>query len=61
MTSAEEYRDRADEAREQAGRSFREIDKEVWLRIAGEWMKLAQSRDEPVVGMIRALSDLHDQ
>jgi hypothetical protein len=41
MTSSD-YLDRADEAREQAERSFRPIDKEAWLRIAGEWMKLAQ-------------------
>ena len=55
MTSSE-YLDRADEAREQAERSFRPIDKEAWLRIAGEWMKLAQFRDEPVDGVIGALS-----
>ena len=57
MTSSE-YLDRADEAREQAERSFRPIDKEAWLRIAGEW-KLAQFRDEPVDGVIGALSRIY--
>jgi hypothetical protein len=52
-------RKRADEAREQAERSFRPTDKEAWLRIAQEWMKLAQTRDEPVVGVIGALSLIH--
>jgi hypothetical protein len=51
MTSAEEYRKRADEAREQAERSLRPTDK--------EWMKLAQRGDEPVVGVIGALSRIH--
>ncbi len=59
MTSAKEYRDRADEAREQAERSFRPTDKEAWLRIAEEWMKLAQTREEPVDGVVGALSRIY--
>jgi hypothetical protein len=58
MSSAE-YRWRADEAREQARRSFRPSDKEAWLRIAEEWMKLAQFGDEPVDGVIGALSRIY--
>ena len=58
MTSSE-YLDRGDEAREQAERSFRPIDKEAWLRIAGERMKLAQFRDEPVDGVTGALSRIY--
>jgi hypothetical protein len=42
MTPAKEYENRADEARSQAERSFRSSDKEAWLRIAEEWIKLAQ-------------------
>jgi hypothetical protein len=42
--------------REQAERSFRASDKEAWLRIAEEWMKLAQTREEPVDGVVGALS-----
>jgi hypothetical protein len=56
MTSAEEHRDRAHEAREQAERSVRPSDKEAWLRIAEEWMKLVQTRDQPIYGVIGALS-----
>jgi hypothetical protein len=59
MSSAEEYRDRAGEAREQAERSFRPSDQEAWLRIAEEWMKLAQSCDEPAIGVIGALSRIY--
>jgi hypothetical protein len=58
MTSAE-YRDRAHEAREQAERSFRPSDKEAWLRMAEEWMKLAQSLDEPVTGVMEALTRIY--
>lgn len=58
MTS-EEYRDRAGEAREQAERSFPPSDKEAWLRIAEEWMKLAQARDRPVDGVINVLSRIY--
>ncbi len=59
MTSAKEYRDRADEAREQAERSFRPTDNEAWLRISEEWMKLAQTREEPVDGVVAALSRIY--
>ena len=59
MASADEYRDRADEARAQAERSFSPIDREAWLRIAEEWMKLAQTRDGPIDGVIGALSRIY--
>jgi hypothetical protein len=55
----EEYRDKASEAREQAERSWRPSDREAWLRIADGWMKLAQERDEPVNGVIGALSRIY--
>jgi hypothetical protein len=35
----------ADEARKQAERSINRLDKERWLRIAEDWLKLAQSED----------------
>jgi hypothetical protein len=59
MTSGEKYRDQASEAREQAERSFRPSDKEAWLRIAEEWMKLAQLRDEPAIGVVGALARIY--
>jgi hypothetical protein len=43
--SADEYRKKADECREQAERSISPIDKSAWLRIAEQWLKLAQETD----------------
>ena len=39
------YRANADEARKQAERSINTLDNERWLRIAEDWLKLAQSED----------------
>jgi hypothetical protein len=39
------YRKQADECREQAGKAYSPLDKEAWLRVAGEWLKLAVSSD----------------
>jgi hypothetical protein len=36
-------RAQADECRQQAERAINPIDKESWLRLAGEWIKLAQN------------------
>jgi hypothetical protein len=33
--------------------------KEAWLRIAEEWMKLAETPKEPVAGVIGALSRIY--
>ena len=59
MSSAEEYRHKASEARKQAELSWRPSDREAWLRIAEEWMKLAQTREEPVDGVVGALSRIY--
>jgi hypothetical protein len=39
------FRANADEVRKQAERSINPLDKERWLRIAEDWLKLAQSED----------------
>jgi hypothetical protein len=39
---ATQYRGRAEEARQIAEKFINPLDKEVWLRVAGEWLKLAQ-------------------
>jgi hypothetical protein len=39
------FRKQAEEATEQAAKSISPVAKETWLRIAGEWLKLAQSAD----------------
>jgi hypothetical protein len=37
------FRAQADECRQQAERAINPLDKEAWLRLAGEWIKLAQA------------------
>jgi hypothetical protein len=39
------FRAQADECLQQAERSVRTTDKEAWLRMAGEWTKLAQDAE----------------
>jgi hypothetical protein len=43
---ADRFRRQAAECVEQAERSISPLDKETWLRVAAEWIKLAQSADE---------------
>jgi len=59
MNFTEEYEKKAEEARTQAKRSVRATDREAWLRIADEWMKLVQTREQPVNGVIGALSRIY--
>lgn len=40
------FRKRAEEAREQAAKAISLLDKEAWLRIAEDWLKLALSAEE---------------
>jgi hypothetical protein len=42
--TAADYRKRADECRQKAEAAKNEIDKAIWLRMAEEWLKLAQGR-----------------
>jgi hypothetical protein len=39
------YRQRADECREQAAKAIGPLDREAWLRLAEEWLKLAKSAE----------------
>jgi hypothetical protein len=43
--NAERFRDEAEECRRQAERTISPLDKETWLRLAGEWLKLAHDAD----------------
>ncbi|MBR0734677.1 hypothetical protein JQ595_38630 [Bradyrhizobium japonicum] len=46
---ADRYRIEAEECRRLAERAIKELDKEAWLRLATDWMKLAEGdslRDE---------------
>jgi hypothetical protein len=40
------FRKQAEECRPQAEKAISPLDKEAWLRVAGEWIKLAQSAEE---------------
>ena len=39
------YRKQAQECREQAAKALSPLDKEAWLRVAEEWLKLALSAE----------------
>jgi hypothetical protein len=40
---AARFRKQAEEARQHAERAISPLDKEAWLRVAAEWIKLAES------------------
>jgi hypothetical protein len=40
------FRAQADECRQLAEQAINALDKEAWLRLAGEWVKLAQEADK---------------
>jgi hypothetical protein len=42
---ATQYRERAEEARQLADKFINPLDKEVWLHVAGEWLRLAQNAE----------------
>ena len=46
MTVADDFRKQAEEARQMAARSLKQEDKAFWLRLAEDWIKLAQQADE---------------
>jgi erythromycin esterase-like protein len=43
---AARFRQQANECREQASKAVNPLDKEAWLRVAEEWLKLASTVDE---------------
>jgi hypothetical protein len=46
-SDAEEFRKQADDCRALAARAIKPIDKASWLRLAEDWLKLAQAADKP--------------
>jgi hypothetical protein len=46
QSEADRFRQQAEEARQQAEKARSPLDKEAWLRVAWEWIKLAQAEDE---------------
>jgi len=50
MSTSDEYRKFAQEAKDRAENSWRPHDKEMWLKIAEQWLQLAQDVDGPEKG-----------
>ena len=44
-TDAAKYRKQAEECRQQAAKAVSPVDKEAWLRVAEEWLKLTSSAE----------------
>jgi hypothetical protein len=42
---ADTYRKNADDCREQAAKAISPLDKESWLKLAQEWLAMAQSKE----------------
>jgi hypothetical protein len=40
------FRAQAEECRQQAERAINPLDQEAWLRLAGEWLKMAQEAEK---------------
>ena len=45
-TDAERFRQEADECRNLAERSASQLDKEAWLRLAADWINLAENAEQ---------------
>ena len=57
MIETERYRQNAEECRRKAATVLSPLDKEAWLKLAEEWLALAEfveRRERPVVNMERA-------
>ncbi|WP_193760667.1 hypothetical protein [Bradyrhizobium yuanmingense] len=44
-TDAERFRQEAEECRQLAASSINPLDKETWLRLAAEWLKMAEEAE----------------
>jgi hypothetical protein len=44
-TDAERFRAEAEECRQQAEKAINPLDKEAWLKLAAEWIRLAQDAE----------------
>jgi hypothetical protein len=47
MSDPDEFRKQAEECRQLAGTAIKPVDKAFWLRLAEDWLKLAQDADKP--------------
>jgi len=42
MSDAQKYRQQAEECRKMADKAFSPLDKEAWLQLAADWLRLVQ-------------------
>jgi hypothetical protein len=45
-TGAQRFRNEAEKCRQQAAKAISPLDKEAWLRLAADWIKLAEAAEE---------------
>ena len=45
-TDADRFRKEAEECRKQAERSVSQLDKDYWLRLAADWINLAENAEQ---------------
>jgi hypothetical protein len=54
-TDADRFRKEAEECREQAAKAIGQLDEDTWLRLAAEWIKVAQAAEEPACAVASSL------
>jgi len=47
MSDADDFRKQAEECRQLAAAAIKPADKAFWLRVAEDWLRLAQEADKP--------------
>jgi hypothetical protein len=45
LSDEERYRKQAEDCRQMAGKVISPLDKEAWLKLAGDWLRLADDAD----------------
>jgi hypothetical protein len=45
VSDEERYRKQAEDCRQMAGKAISPLDKEAWLKLAGDWLRLADDAD----------------
>ncbi len=53
--SPKDYRAKAEECRQIAEKAFSPLDKEAWLRLSADWLKMASIREQTESGRFDAM------
>ena len=46
MSDVQKYRERAEECRIMAGKALSPLDKEAWLQLAADWLRMVQMAEQ---------------